>query len=509
LVISNGPWIILAPRTPLPERDARGRFSARITTSNTTSSLTSLTSSPTSSLLSSDTLDTVGNASPVPSQSNFSLHPGIIPPPNSPKPETPKPRDTTDDMPDDKPTLFWGDIGRAGEDPQDFINSIELRFIGRANATDADRINYFRLSLKTASDAHVWFKGLDEDTKRSWDRLKVAFDSRWPERVVAAKTMEEKSSTLRATELKSSDVGKRITINGVEEWSHIAWADKVERLAGAIPDTGGLLISEARKKLPTAIRTLLTGSHTSWTSFCNEVRELPVERIQESDATVQAQARLERELENLKRVQQTPSKALASQFQRSFSIGNPVPAPRFVDIQAPAPTPARRQPPPPNNTTTTATSPTPYIVKPWAERWADVERNTLPTHPNTPEGRALYTAQLADWAKKHGMLRPNETRPYPLRPGSLPVASSDCWACGLGGHVTNNCPNLGQKAPENESRWRSVAATIKRNVGRTVEIPVVNFIEDSGLTTYTKEEYDAQVIADFLANQGKAEGSST
>ncbi|KAG6905708.1 hypothetical protein DXG01_001189 [Tephrocybe rancida] len=260
----------------------------------------------------------------------------------------------------------------------------------------------------------------------------------------------------------------------------------------------------------------LLGSHSSWAAFCQAIRALPIERIQESNAAELARVKVTKELEDLKRniaLQQTPSKVLTGTL-RNINIGNPLPAPCFLDIQpTPSPAPLRSKPTlNANNPFYTPPAPTnsTYVERPWAERWADVERLALPIHPNTPEGRNLYTAQLTEWTKKHGNARPNETRPYPLRPGSLPVASNDCWGCGLSGHMTNNCPNQNSKAPENETRWRSIAATIKRNVGHNVKIPSVNFIRDDGIATYTtKEEYNAQVIADWISSQGKVDGSST
>ncbi|KAG6843624.1 hypothetical protein H0H87_002330 [Tephrocybe sp. NHM501043] len=240
--------------------------------------LPSLSASPASSHLLSATLDTPSSSPSSGLLPGTPTTEGLITPPNSPqpKPHTITPMDNN--MPEEKPTLFWGDIGYAGEDPQDFINSIELRFIGKANATDTDRIATLKLSLKTGSDAHAWFKGLDNTTRSTWAGLKAAFDLRWLERVIAAKTTEEKTSTLMAAELKSEDVGKKVTINRVEEWSHIAWADRVERLTGAILNSEGLLINQVCKKLLYAMHDLL-GSHSSWTAFCQAVQDLPIERI--------------------------------------------------------------------------------------------------------------------------------------------------------------------------------------------------------------------------------------
>ncbi|KAG6843197.1 hypothetical protein H0H87_007019, partial [Tephrocybe sp. NHM501043] len=393
------------------------------------------------------------------------------------------------------------------------INLIELHFIGKANATDTDRIATLKLSLKTGSDAHTWFKGLDNTTRSTWAGLKAAFDLRWPERVIAAKTTEEKTSTLMVAELKSKDVGKRVTINGVEEWSHIAWADRVEHLTGAIPDSKGLLINQVRKKLPRTMHNLL-GSHSSWMAFCQAVWDLPIKCIQESNAAEQACIKVTKELEDLKQniaLQQTPSKALAGTFC-NISIGNSLPAPCLLNTQS-TPAPSMPHPKPAlsaNNPfyTPPAAANSTYVERPWAECWADVEQLALPIHPNTPEGCNLYTAQLTDWIKKHGSAKPNKTCPYPLCPRSLPVTSNNCWSCGLSGHMTNSCPNQHSKAPENETQWRSIAATIKCNIGRNTEIPTVNFIADNGAITYTmQDKYKAQIIVKWIS-QGKVDGSS-
>ena len=50
--------------------------------------------------------------------------------------------------------------------------------------------------------------------------------------------------------MKPSNLGKRTaaSIGAEEELSHVVWADKVERLAGDIPDTNNLLVVVTRKK---------------------------------------------------------------------------------------------------------------------------------------------------------------------------------------------------------------------------------------------------------------------
>ncbi|KAF8062231.1 hypothetical protein FPV67DRAFT_1783129 [Lyophyllum atratum] len=503
LILVNGPWITLASRPRNIQRDLSGRFIPS-TQSSTTSE----------SSLSSYTLGTpasFGSFSPDLSRSTSPDRPDQPPiytwPPPPPPPPPPSPIPTPDpgyEMPDSLPKLFWGDVGRSGEDAQDFINSIERTFIGKANATDADKIKLLRLSLKAGAEAHIWFKDLDADTKTSWAALETAFNLKWPEKVAAAKSKDEKKTKLRETLLREGDVGKRITdSDGIEEWAHVAWANRVERLAEAIPDRDGLLIDATRLALPTAVKSLL-GSYDTWPEFCDAVRALSRDKLKENVAKEKEIQMLREEIDELKRAKQTPSKPLAAAF-RNVNLGQPIPPPRFV-------TPQPNNPRPPNPFYTAPPNPAPYVNRTPAERWADAVKLALPIHPNTPAGKALYEAQIVEWTSKHGGKGPNEHRPYPLSPGSSPVATGECWGCGSQGHRGSSCPGT-HVIPPLERRWRSIASTIKKGLADAPSSTPVNFVNET--EWFSREEYDAQVIHDYhqaqaeAQRQGKEEGSST
>jgi hypothetical protein len=72
------------------------------------------------------------------------------------------------------------------------------------------------------------------------------------------------------------------------------------------------------------------------------------------------------------------------------------------------------------------------------------------------------------------------------------------------GHMSPNCDSPNPVSAL-KGHWRSIAATIKRNCPPTMTRNI-NCIATNPWTT--KEEYDQQVIADFLAEQGKGSGSS-
>ena len=168
-----------------------------------------------------------------------------------------------------------------------------------------------------------------------------------------------------------------------------------------------------------------------------------------------------------------------------------------------------------NVTLTQQTQPMPrapfstYSERPVHERLADVLNKALPIQPNNPEGLANYNNQIAAWQATYGQNRkgPTETRPYPLSPGTVPVASGECWKCGHKSHHPGPCsfPLL----PPFETKWRSITQTIRKKAEMAataaVNVNLVN-VESDEVNTYDMEEL---VHLYQLINQGKAGGLLT
>ena len=133
----------------------------------------------------------------------------------------------------------------------------------------------------------------------------------------------------------------------------------------------------------------------------------------------------------------------------------------------------------------------------------------LPLQPNNPEGVINYNNQMAAWQTTYGQSGkgPTETRPYPLTPGTVPVASGECWKCGHRAHHPAVCPT--PPVPVLETKWRAIAQTIRKRAeaaaAAAVNVNLVNIASDEANT------YDADELAHLhnLINQGKASGSST
>ena len=198
-------------------------------------------------------------------------------------------------------------------------------------------------------------------------------------------------------------------ITGVEEFAHIVWADKVERLVAAILDTNGLLIGTIHKAMPKILQKITGSGHTDWASFCKVVRTVTLSQIDEAREEERKACWVREELKKLQDACNVMTRDLTNSFQR-FTIGTTPPMLRFPILQNQTLQPQNHSPAPSfsaNNLFATPTSPNtlnqpPYRQnRPPAEHMADVIWLALPIHPNTPAGRALYNTQIAQWDINH------------------------------------------------------------------------------------------------------------
>jgi hypothetical protein len=137
---------------------------------------------------------------------------------------------------------------------------------------------------------------------------------------------------------------------------------------------------------------------------------------------------------------------------------------------------------------------------------SNVLTKALPACPKNAEGLAQYNSQVLQWQATHGQNRrsPNETRPYPLSPGTVPAASGECWKCGHRSHHPGPCAN--PVVPTLETKWRSIAQTIRKRAEAAASPSTnVNLVAEESDEVCT---YDAEELAHLqqLMNQGKWKG---
>ena len=311
------------------------------------------------------------------------------------------------------------------------------------------------------------------------------------------KTTAEKQTELEGERITEAELGTKVKVNGADVYAHVAWANRVEKLANAIPDNNNLLVVGCRRQLPPTLKALVSSSHDTWTTFCAAVRAIRPLEIEEEKERQEKQARIEGELQRVRQQQQrqpptTPSSALGQAF-RNFSVG-PISQPRFQPVATNAQGPAQ-----------------PYRgpQRTDAEKLAIIER-IPPPQPDTTTGRAAYEAEVATWNRNNYRRAAHETRPYPLTPGTSPVARGECFSCGKIGHPSAAC-TASARIPEAERAWRQKANSIRAgaNAASRASNPNVNLVAEDDVFV-SREDYDAAVIAQYLAsqNQGNGEGPS-
>ena len=190
-------------------------------------------------------------------------------------------------------------------------------------------------------------------------------------------------------------------------------------------------------------------SQADWTAFLQAVRDVNLQHIHNA---IEKSKKWERErntvescLHLLEVVQSLPTAGICTQLSHTSITApqSPLPAPHFTTTSHT-----------PGNTFMNQTGrqgnltfvPHPNLQTrtPMSTTQVDALRaclNTLPHHPDDDTGRATYRKQLANWDTKHSSQTcVTEETPYPLRLGTAPICTAECWNHGTNGHRHDACP---------------------------------------------------------------------
>ncbi|KAG6852423.1 hypothetical protein C0991_012145, partial [Blastosporella zonata] len=270
-----------------------------------TSSLSTLSGWSTANL-------TLRNTSPVYNNTPTAT-PTTEPSPLSTPPNTPLPSPCIDMADTDLP-LFHGD--KQDESPRDFINRIKKFFMfGRGrDESNMDKIDYFSFLLKDSGVAAAWFEGLSPERKDTWTNLMIAFDKQWPATQAATKTLSERQEELAEIKLREEELGTKATVAGADVHAHVAWADRVEQAAKAIPDNDNLLVRQSWSNMPPSLKALVPALRATWKTFCNAVQAVNMADLREEMEEQKHTNKLEEEVRQLRTITAAPptlAKALA------------------------------------------------------------------------------------------------------------------------------------------------------------------------------------------------------
>jgi hypothetical protein len=246
------------------------------------------------------------------------------------------PDDEEDETMSDTTKLFWGNDDHEDENLCDFIKGIERQFALKTNISDMQKLRTFELHLKDSAMANQWWDGLTSTDKDTWDHLVQAFATRWPSKAPMVKTVEEKQAVLEWTTITEEEVGTRMKVKGVEEFAHIVWADKVEWLAAAIPDTNGLLIGAVRKAMPKVLQKVTGTGYMDWVSFCKAICTVTLTQIEEAKEEEKEAQDLHEQVRKLQELCSASTKDTMNTFQR-LTVNTPTSLPHFPTLQTQQP----------------------------------------------------------------------------------------------------------------------------------------------------------------------------
>lgn len=376
--------------------------------------------------------------------------------------------------------MFFGD-GRDSENPQDFIKMLEVSFDQDSTLTDVQKCARFRRHCRSTMDAEDWYDAQDATTTlNDWEKLKVAFNLQWPPRQRIKPSQAERMKELRNTLLPEGEILTKVEKGGIMVYGFAAWIAEITRLA-ALCDTGNAHVQSVYETTPKILRDQISESQlTSWATFGAAIRAVSIAKLRDAIKDEARHKAVEDRLAELDRRAQAPNPALSSsaaldELRRALG-GMTLNSPAVAHTYAPA---ARAPTAPPSGAqkrlfatylpavTPAAPPPAPHTparapvqYRPAHERLVDLQRTALPHHPDTAAGHAAYAIQVAAYLTHHGNTKPHETRPYPLRPGTLPVSTGACFKCGTDApwrHSSRECFSA-TPVPESELRYRMVAA---------------------------------------------------
>ncbi|OJT14783.1 hypothetical protein TRAPUB_8660, partial [Trametes pubescens] len=372
--------------------------------------------------------------------------------------------------------LFGGD-----ENPKQFWNDVEEYLEGCEEVTKCKRVE--RL-WRVESAAEAWYEDLDVSTKHNWEALGKAFQEKWNKK--SKHTLSEATllDILQQDAPSDRDLLDFVTQNGRPVPKLVSWWRTTNNLVLAHRMNDSLAERFRGNLKATALRDMLPVVET-WKELDLAIQAVSPIKLKERVAlfapTTHEPAK-EKETaatltagDNAMRTSLSIDDLIRAAQALNLGRTSPVSHIQPTSYYAQAATPRWNGPP---VNAVRARAPATTRLPP-EERMALIRQTALAPQPNTEEGRATYEKQKRDWHVAHGGDRPNEYRPYPLTPGTLVIASGECWKCGLRRHRQGiDCP--GPFLPEPENSWRVTAGIAESEARRAQNAAAVQLVGAGG-----------------------------
>jgi len=128
--------------------------------------------------------------------------------------------------------------------------------------TDTKTIGVFESLLVEDKKAYKWWhedlKATEPTMDRTdWTTVWKEFKKRWPPLPEPEEDLESKREELEQMRLQDGDLGTKVTYQGQELYSHVAFENQATCLANEIGDINSFLLPSIRNKLPEAVKNML------------------------------------------------------------------------------------------------------------------------------------------------------------------------------------------------------------------------------------------------------------
>jgi hypothetical protein len=415
---------------------------------------------------------------------------------------------------------FFGDTEKDKQVSKDFLKDMRNLFRSQLarDATGAEKIEVFGDQLGTGSPAEKWYEGLGKSTKEGeWKAFEALFLAKFPTET-DERGVEEVQRELLGLELRVDDLMKAADEERAEVWPHVVLANRIARLVSEVtPEISTQFIWQVKDKLPGVVRDRLTGSYTTWTAFTTAIKGVDITTVKEA-------MKRERELEEMKKVVsaiQAKEKEREREWSRRMAevekdmvLRRPPDSPTaplrhgLTSISISGASGGARSGLPRANLFGAASRAGTRAVEPEVTpELCDRIRDLIaryPVQPMSDQGMREYGQQIKAWMERHPNTRlASWETGYPLRPGTKPVCSKECWQCGQGFHKGEKC--ISPEVPQPERWWRSYCARTLGQAG-TGQVTAVQWVGDLG--DNDSEYFCGPLASQVRAQLGKGEGPS-
>ncbi|KAJ7159801.1 hypothetical protein C8R43DRAFT_1124170 [Mycena crocata] len=360
--------------------------------------------------------------------------------------------------------------------PATFVKKFvaHMRDIGMEEnpAGDVRKIGAMRNYLVEDSPAERWYDKLKADGTMPavWDAMETAFLLRFPGPVRAERTGQEWEREMAGMRISLAELGTTVKVGGADVFAHVHFASRlleVATLAGIETTASG--IWQSRDALPEVLREKVPSTQASWTTYTNAIKSVDRAHIREGVAKARKAQDLERTVSDLKARSPplTPVSKIAVQMSRA-ALATPrsasAPAHAQVSVEADAFGGGGGG----GNLFT----PPEMTDEGRAHLRKIVERLTASMLRDDIAGRTEYDRRINGFTAVHGTRKVLlERTGYPLRPGTAPPLSGECFVCGkvtTPWHGAATCP--GPRVPPREKIFRGLC---KKYLGQPVAVNAV------------------------------------